>query len=245
MRNLKLTIQYDGTKYRGWQRLSSTSETIQGKIESVLSKMTGEKIQIIGSGRTDAGVHAQNQVANFLTSCDFSTDKILNYCYDYLPEDIVVKNVEEVPERFHARYNVKSKTYTYYICNDKVRDVFTRKYSYHTNHVLDIPAMKEAASYLLGTHDFKSFTNLKSKKKSTIKTIKDITIIKDNSNISISFTGDGFLYNMIRILVGTLLEVGMLNIKPSDVKNILDAKDRVAAGEAVLAKGLFLMNVEY
>ncbi|EYE89262.1 hypothetical protein Q428_03030 [Fervidicella metallireducens AeB] len=149
MKNFKLTIQYDGTKYKGWQRLSDNDDTIQGKIENVLSRLTKEEIELIGSGRTDAGTHAENQIANFKTNSKLSSCEILDYCYEYLPHDIVVKSVEDVDPNFHSRYNAKSKIYLYKICNKKRHDVFTRKYSYHVKDKLNINKMKEAAEFFL------------------------------------------------------------------------------------------------
>lgn len=245
MKNFKLIIQYDGTKYKGWQRLSDNDDTIQGKIENVLSRLTNEKIELIGSGRTDAGTHAENQIANFKTVSNLSSFEILDYCYEYLPHDIVVKTVEEVDTNFHSRYNAKSKIYLYKICNKKRHDVFTRKYSYHVKDKLDINKMKEAAEFFIGEHDFKSFTSLKSKKKSTIRKIYSIKFEVIDDNINIFFHGNGFLYNMVRIIVGTLLEVGLGKIPPQDIKKIMEAKDRSLAGPTVPAQGLFLMEVKY
>ncbi|PRR75915.1 tRNA pseudouridine synthase A [Clostridium thermopalmarium DSM 5974] len=174
MRNIKLTIQYDGTKYKGWQRLGNENNTIQGKIEKVLGKITGENIELIGSGRTDAGVHAYNQIANFKTNSNISNEKLLEDCYKFLPLDIVIKKAEDVDDRFHARYNALEKIYTYKIYNDSTHDVFKRKYSYHVKEELNIEKMRESAFVFIGKHDFKSFTALKSKKKSTVREIYSI-----------------------------------------------------------------------
>lgn len=240
-----MTIQYDGTRYRGWQKLGDDDKTIQGKLENVLSIMTGEAIEIIGSGRTDAGVHAINQVANFHTNSQLSVDYILDYCYKYLPEDIVVKSIEEVDERFHTRYNAKSKKYLYRIWNDTYHDVFTNRYFYHEANILDIDAMNRAVAYLVGEHDFSSFTTLKSKKKSMVREIYSIDINKEQKMIDIMFCGNGFLYNMVRIIAGTLIDVGLGKINVYDVKTILDSRDRSQAGPTAPAKGLFLLEVEY
>ena len=179
MTNIKLYIQYDGSKYNGWQKQKENDNTIQGKIENVLSRMTGENISLIGSGRTDAGVHANMQVANFHTNFQGSIDDILNYCYEYLPKDIVVYDAFYVNERFHSRLNVKKKKYTYKICNKKFHDVFSRKYSYHIPEALNIKAMKEATTYLVGRHDFASFTAARSKKKSTVRTLYSIDFMQE------------------------------------------------------------------
>jgi len=244
MRNLRMTIAYDGFKYKGWQKQKDSDLTIQGKIEAVLSKMTGEEIQIVGCGRTDAGVHAENYIANFHTNCTFKTKKILAYLYTFLPEDIVVKSMEEVSERFHARYNVKAKTYVYTINNNQYRDVFSRKYTYHLADELDLIAMRNASEFLIGSHDFQSFTNARSDK-STIRTIYHIQLIENEGMIKIEINGNGFLWNMVRIIVGTLMEVGKGNLKPSDVESILNEKKRWEAGPLAQAKGLCLRDVQY
>ena len=245
MRNLKMTIAYDGFKYKGWQKQKDTELTIQGKIEAVLSKMTGEAIQIVGCGRTDSGVHAENYIANFHTKCTFSTDTMLDYLYEYLPEDIGIKAIEDVPERFHARYNVKSKTYVYKINNNKFRDIFNRKYTYHLAQKLDLTEMRNAAEVLIGSHDFQSFTNMRNSDKSTIRTINYINIVEKDGLLVIEVNGNGFLWNMVRIIVGTLIEVGKGNLKPIDVKKTLDEKKRSEAGPLAQAKGLFLRDVKY
>ncbi|SHJ73909.1 tRNA pseudouridine(38-40) synthase TruA [Paramaledivibacter caminithermalis] len=245
MRNIKLIIQYDGSRYKGWQRLGDSEMTIQGKIENVLSKMTGEDIEIIGSGRTDAGVHALKQVANFKTNCKMTTNEILDYCYRYLPDDIVVKVVENICEKFHARYNVRSKRYLYRILNRKYHDPFMRKYITHIPEALNLINMKRAASHFIGEHDFTSFTTAKSKKKSRVRKIFDIDINKDDSIIEIIFEGSGFLHNMVRIMTGTLIEVGLGRIKPEKIPEILNAKDRSIAGPTAPPQGLFLYDVEY
>ncbi|MBV7274545.1 tRNA pseudouridine(38-40) synthase TruA [Clostridium thailandense] len=245
MRNLRMSIEYDGTRYRGWQKQKEGVPTVQEKIENVLSKMTGEDVQVIGCGRTDSGVHAENYIANFHTYCNLTIEDMLNYLYEFLPEDIVVKSMKDTTERFHARYNVKSKTYVYRINNNKFRSVFNRKYAYHTDEELNINEMRNASEILIGTHDFQSFTNLKSKTKSTIKTINYIHINQKDDMIEIEVNGNGFLLNMVRIITGTLLEVGKGNLKPSDIEKILNEKKRSESGPIAQAKGLFLKNVQY
>ncbi|MBC2722412.1 tRNA pseudouridine(38-40) synthase TruA [Desulfosporosinus sp.] len=245
MRNLKMTIEYDGFKYKGWQRQKDTDLTIQGKIEAVLSKMTGEAILLVGCGRTDSGVHAENYIANFHTKCAFSIDTMMDYLYEYLPEDIGIKAIEDVAERFHARYNVKSKTYIYNINNNKFRDVFNRKYSYHLPDKLSISEMKQASEVLIGSHDFQSFTNMRNSDKSTVRTINYINIIEKNGLLVIEVNGNGFLLNMVRIIVGTLIEVGKGNLKAIDVEKTLNEKKRSEAGPLAQAKGLFLREVIY
>jgi tRNA pseudouridine38-40 synthase len=245
MRNIKIVIEYDGTKYKGWQRLGDSDNTIQHKIEAVLSKMAEENIEITASGRTDAGVHATNQVANFRTESTMPDHKMRSYCYEYLPEDIVVKTVEEVDLNFHARYNAKAKKYVYNICNNKAHNVFTRKYDYHVIQPLNIEKMRKASEILIGEHDFQSFTTLKSKKKSTVRDIYTINIVNEDGNIEISVQGNGFMKNMVRLIVGTLVEVGIGEKSVDEIGVILEKKERKYAGHIAPAKGLFLEEVNY
>ncbi len=245
MRNIKMIIEFDGSRYKGWQKQKETDLTIQGKIEAVLSKMTGEEILLVGCGRTDSGVHAENYVANFHTKSTFNCQAMSYYLYEFLPEDIVVKSLEEASERFHARYNVKSKTYVYRINTNKYRDVFKRKYTYHLVEKLDLAEMKSASEVLLGSHDFQSFTNSKKSDKSTVRTINYINILEKDGLLEIEVNGNGFLWNMVRIIVGTLIEVGKGNLKPLDVEKILSERKRWEAGPLAQAKGLFLREVQY
>ena len=246
MRNIKLTIEYDGSRYNGWQRLGDTDNTIQFKVENVLRLMTEEgNLEVIASGRTDAGVHALNQIANFYTHSRMTLEEIRDYCNRYLPDDIVVKAVEDVPERFHARYNALGKKYLYRIRNSKIPTTFERKYSTYIPDELNISAMKKAATCFLGVHDFKAFTTAKSKKKSTIKEIFSIEITKDDQWLEIMIHGSGFLHNMVRIMVGTLLEVGQGKRKPEEISDIIDGKVRADAGATAPPEGLFLFEVFY
>ena len=245
MRNLKIEIEYDGTRYKGWQKQKEGDSTIQEKIESVLSKMTGEEIQVVGCGRTDSGVHAENYIANFHTNSNFTVDAMLDYLYEFLPEDIVVKSMRDANERFHARYNVKSKTYVYRINNSKFRNVFNKKYTYHTDEKLNLDEMRNGAEVLIGTHDFQSFTSLRANTKPTVRTINYINITENDGMIEIEVNGNGFLLNMVRIITGTLLEVGNGKLKPIDVEKILNQKRRSEAGPIAQAKGLCLRDVQY
>lgn len=246
MYNYKLTLSYDGTRYLGWQRqLSECNQTIQGKIENVLSKLFDMPIQIIGSGRTDAGVHAKGQIANFHAETYKDPEAILAYCFEYLPHDIAVTKVQIASERFHARYNATYKTYCYTLDLAKVPSPFTLRYSYSIVSALDIGAMKEAASLLIGTHDFKSFTSLKSKKKSTIKTITSIDFIEEGSYLKIYYSGNGFLQHMVRILTGTLIEIGLGEKAPHAIPLLLESKTRSLAGFAAPSHGLCLEEVHY
>lgn len=246
MRNIKLVLQYDGTRYSGWQRLGDTDKTIQGKLEQVLTRMTGTNTEVIGSGRTDAGVHALYQVANFFTEDTRSVEEIKTYLNQYLPEDIAVSEVSEVHVRFHARLNAVSKTYMYRIWNLPYPEPFIRKYSLHIPEpFLKVKAMNRAAEYLIGEHDFSSFSSHSSKKKSNIRTIKAIGFDKKGLLVEVRITGDGFLYNMVRIIIGTLLEVGLGKMPPEQMKDILESKDRQKAGPTAPPHGLFLENVMY
>ena len=249
MRNIKMIIQYDGSRYKGWQKQNSKGSsvsTIQDKLEKVLSKMTGEDIQVIGCGRTDTGVHADNYVANFKTNSTAHISEFKEYLKNYLPEDIVIKDMMNASERFHARLNIISKTYVYSIDNNTYCDVFMKRYAYHVEEKLDANKMREASKVLLGTHDFQSFTSLKPKNgKSTIRTINSIDVIEDNNMIKIVYNGNGFLLNMVRILTGTLIEVGKGNLSTDDVVKILNAKKRSEAGEKAPSKGLCMVGVQY
>ena len=245
MKNYRILIQYDGTRYRGWQSQNSTDETIQGKIAAVLARLSGEEVQVIGSGRTDAGVHARGQVANFHMGGNHTTDEIRDYLNQYLPEDIAVSLVEEVDERFHSRYQAKDKTYLYRIHTGLVPEVFERKYVYDYKTPLSVERMRQAAALLVGTHDFRSFCGNKKMKKSTVRRIYDIRIEELAQEIRIYYTGDGFLQNMIRILTGTLIEIGDGRREPEDILRILEALDRAAAGYTAPACGLTLFSVSY
>ncbi|MFZ5986588.1 MAG: tRNA pseudouridine(38-40) synthase TruA [Bacillota bacterium] len=245
MRNLKMTIQYDGSKYKGWQKLGDTDKTIQGKIEKVIKEMTKEEIEVIGSGRTDAGVHALKQVANFHTRSNMTVEEMLDYFYRYLPEDILVTDIEEVDGLFHSRYHARGKKYLYRIWNARFHNPFLRKFAFHVPEALDIDLMKKASGYLIGEHDFSSFTSLKSKKKSKVRELYSIGISRENEQIELMFYGNGFLYNMVRIITGTLIEVGLGKLDAGEVREILSRKDRSCAGPTVPPNGLILYDVEY
>lgn len=244
-RNFKMVLQYEGTRYQGWQRQGSTDNTIQGKIEKLLSKMCGETVEIQGSGRTDAGVHALGQVMNAHLNTELSAEEIMEYMNRYLPEDIGVVEICEVSDRFHSRLNAKGKTYRYQVINSRIPYVFERKYAYVFPEKLDVEKMKKAAEILCGTHDFAAFTSAKKSKKSTVRTIESIAIEKNGDIITFTFTGDGFLFHMVRILMGTLLLVGTCATIPEDVEKILSSQNRSEAGPLVPAHGLTLVEVRY
>lgn len=244
MRNLRLDICYDGTRYRGWQRLPGVENTIQGKLEQTLSRILDEPIEISGSGRTDAGVHAAGQVASFHCRSDMPCSMILSQLRRYLPEDIGIYSCKEVHDRFHARLNAKTKTYRYRIWNSESPCVFDRRFVYVFPEKLDLRKMEEAARYLLGEHDFSAFCAIRSKKKSTVRRIDAIKIRREGEEIRITVTGNGFLYNMVRILVGTMLEVGQGKRSPESIGALFGQK-RELAGPLVPASGLCLMEVIY
>lgn len=245
MRNFKMVLQYEGTRYQGWQKQESTDNTIQGRLENLLFKMTGSIVEVQGSGRTDAGVHAFGQVANFKIDTDKTPAELMRYINEYLPEDIAVTGLYEVPIRFHSRLNAKGKKYRYRILNSTVPHVFDRKYVYQVDEKLDIEAMKQAAKFLCGEHDFSAFTSAKKGKKSTVRRIDEILIEPVNDEIQFIFTGNGFLYHMVRIIMGTLINVGKGELKAEDITDILESGDRQQAGPLVPAKGLSLMEVFY
>ena len=244
MRNLRLDICYDGTRYKGWQRLPGSDATIQGRIEQCLSKILGEPIEISGSGRTDAGVHARGQVANFHCESQMSAPEILEKLRRYLPEDIGIYSCRDCSQRFHARLNAKEKTYRYRIWNSEAPCVFERKYAAVMPEMLDIEAMAKAASYLEGEHDFSAFCGNPKFKKSTLRFIRSVRIQRVGEELHIFFTGNGFIHNQVRIMVGTLIEVGRGARKPDSIPALFGSK-RSEAGFLAPAQGLCLMEVTY
>lgn len=243
--NVKLTIQYDGTRYDGWQRQGNTDNTLQGRLEGVLSRMVGKPVEIQGAGRTDAGVHARGQVASVHLPEGYTPQEVQNYLNRYLPEDVAVVDVVEVGERFHARLSATGKEYRYHIRMGSVPDVFARKYQYRVEEPLDLAAMERAAGYLTGKHDFRSFCGNRRFKKSTVREVFHIGVEVCGSDLTLVYRGDGFLYNMVRILTGTLLEVGLGQSTPESMVDILEAKERTAAGKTAPAQGLVLQEVYY
>ncbi len=243
--NYRMTVSYDGGRYKGWQKLGDTDMTVQAKIENVLFEMFYEPVEVIGSGRTDAGVHSVGQVANFKVDKDVAPKEIKEYLYRYLPDDIVVTSVKKVDERFHARLNAKEKTYVYKIYNDFYHDAFLRKHCLHVQEHLDVDVMKKTALYFIGEQDFTAYTTAKSKKKTNVRNVKEIEIVKVGHEINIYVTADGFLHNMVRKIVGSLLEVGLGDMKDSEIKHALNSKDRAATGTMAPARGLYLYKVNY
>ncbi|HWT73570.1 MAG TPA: tRNA pseudouridine(38-40) synthase TruA [Mobilitalea sp.] len=245
MFNYRLTIQYDGGRYKGWQRLGKGEDTIQEKLEHVLSIMTGYDLEITGCSRTDAGVHALAQIANVKLKEEISGEQIKDYLNRYLPGDICVAEVTPVHENFHARYNAKDKTYLYKIWNKEYSNPFMRKYSMHVKEKLDLQAMENASRYFLGVHDFTAFSNAKSKKKSMVREIYSIDFEEAEGFIHIRIQGDGFLYNMVRWIVGTLLEVGLGRIRADEIPGIIEGKERNKTGNLAEACGLYLEKITY
>ena len=228
----------------GWQK-QPNKLNIQGEIERAIEIITGEKVELIGSGRTDAGVNAVGQIANFKIEKDFPIEKIPIALNSQLKKSIRIKKAEEVPERFHSRYNCKKKTYEYTINNSEQGTAIYRNMQYHYPIKLDETKMDEAVKYLIGEHDFKSFKASGTSSKSSVRIIYDAKVERKGDIITITLTGNGFLYNMVRIISGTLVEVGEGKIEPVKVKEILDAKDRLKAGKTLPPTGLCLVNVEY
>ena len=245
MKNYKMIITYDCTRYYGWDHLLTTDMTIQGKLESVLSAMTGTEVEVIGAGRTDAGVHAKGMVANAHMETKMKEDEICDYMNRYLPEDICVHEVRVASDRFHSRYNAQGKTYCYTCYVGDKKPVFNRKYVHFTGAVPDVEAMKKAASYLVGVHDFASFCSANSQAQTTVRTIYDCTVSKAGDIITIRVTGNGFLYNMVRIIAGTLVKIGGSDMPADAMKGIIAATDRAAAGPTAPAQGLTMIGLKY
>lgn len=244
MRNLRLDLCYDGTRYRGWQRLPGREDTIQGKLETCLTRILGEQIEVSGSGRTDAGVHAMGQVANFHCESKQPCGEILENLRRYLPEDIGIYSCKDVSSRFHARLNAREKTYCYRIWNSKLPCVFERRYVTVLPEALDVGAMERAAGQLVGEHDFSAFCGNAKMKKSTVRLLRSITINREGEELVLRFTGNGFLQNMVRILTGTLIEVGRGQRKAESIPDLFGGK-RGSAGFLAPAQGLCLEEVVY
>ncbi|MBR5283434.1 MAG: tRNA pseudouridine(38-40) synthase TruA [Clostridia bacterium] len=240
-----MTLRYEGTKYNGWQKQGNTANTIQGKLESILGKLDGAEVEVRGSGRTDAGVHAWGQVASFALEHGLPARTVMEYINQYLPQDIAVVELTEAEPHFHARLNAKGKHYRYRIHQSDVRDVFGRRWSWDCPEKLDIAAMEAAAAHMVGKLDFQSFCDLKNSKKSTVRRVDSIAITREGEDLVLDFRGEGFLYHMIRIMVGTLAEVGAGRMLPGQIPGILAACDRKQAGPLAPACGLMLMEVRY
>lgn len=244
MRNLRLDLCYEGTRYRGWQRLPGTDNTIQGKLEQTLSRILGEPITVSASGRTDAGTHAMRQVVSFHCESTMSCEELLSQLRRYLPEDIGIYSCKNASLRFHARLNAKTKTYVYRLWNSNSPCVFERRFVYIDPRPLDMAAMEQAATHFLGQHDFSAFCANKNMKKSTVRYIESLKIAPVDNEIRFIVTGNGFLHHMVRIMVGTLLEVGRGERAADNIPALFSAT-RAEAGELVPACGLCLVEVTY
>ena len=244
MRNIKLIIEYDGKGFNGWQK-QPDKLNIQGEIERAISEITGEQIELIASGRTDRGVHSLGQTANFKTNSNIPIEKFPIAINSKLKNSIIIKSAEEVDEKFHSRYSVKSKTYRYTINNSKYGSAIYRNIEFHFSQKLDVNKMKQACKYFEGEHDFKAFKASGTSSKSSVREIYDAKVWRDNDRVMIELTGNGFLYNMVRIIAGTLVDVGIGKIEAKDVAKIIESKDRSLAGKTLPATGLCLVKVDY
>ena len=244
MRNIKLTIEYDGKDFNGWQK-QPTKLNIQGTIEQTIKIVTGEDVDLMASGRTDAGVHAFGQVANFKTNSNIPIEKIPIALNSNLKKSIRIISAEEVDERFHSRLTCKRKTYRYIINNSEFSSAIYRNLETHIPQKLDVEKMKQAAKYFEGEHDFKAFKASGTSSKSSVRTIYKADVKQKDDRIYIELTGNGFLYNMVRIISGTLLDVGIGKIKPEEIQKIIESKDRKLAGKTLPARGLCLIEVNY
>ena len=245
MPNFCLTLCYEGTRYRGWQKQGNTGQTIQEKLEAALSRLLEQPVEVAGCGRTDAGVHARRQVCSFRAATEQSAEELLKALREVLPEDIGALSLVEAAPRFHARLSCKGKTYRYRLWNSDTPNVFERRYLALYPAPLDLEAMRRAAALLCGEHDFSAFCANKHMKKSAVRNLRRIDIAREGGEVRLDFNGDGFLYNMVRILTGTLLEVGTGQRRPEDMPDILASRDRSRAGFTAPAQGLTLWDVEY
>ncbi len=244
MRNIKLTIEYDGKEFNGWQK-QPNKLNIQGEIERAIEEITGEQVDLYGSGRTDAGVHSLGQVANFKTNSKLPIEKVAIAINSKLKKSIRIKKAEEVSENFHSRYNCHKKKYRYIINNSSQGSAIYRGLEYHVSQKLNVEEMKKAIKFFEGEHDFKAFKSSGTSSKSSVRTIYNAELKQNGERIIIELTGNGFLYNMVRIISGTLLEVGLGNIKAEDIPNIIENKDRKMAGKTLPPHGLYLVEVMY
>lgn len=245
LNNFKITIEYDGSNYHGWQR-QADEPTIQNEIENALMTMTQKKVTLIGSGRTDAGVHAFAQVANFHCDTTLGPDVFQKGLNSLLPKDIVIKDCIQVPENFHARYDATSKTYHYRLLNRPIPAAIFHQYAWHIQKKLDLEAMRNAIRYIIGTHDFRAFEGAGSPRSNTIRSIMNANLIEmDDGYLVFEIKGDGFLRFMVRNIMGTLVDIGLGKITVDDFNRIFESKDRNDAGITAPAQGLFLVQVEY
>lgn len=245
MRKIKLIIEYDGTNYHGWQ-IQKNANSVQETIEKAISKLLGEKVGIVGCSRTDVGVHAYGQVAHFTTDSRIPAEKFSYAINNLLPDDIVIKKSEEVSEDFHSRYSAKGKKYRYLIYNAAHASAIMRNRTYHVRPELDFEKMQRAAKHFLGQHDFAAFQATGGQVRSTVREIYSLELFRKEDNlISIEVSGNGFLYNMVRIIAGTLIYVGIGKIEADEIPAIINSLDRTRAGKTAPAEGLYLMEIYY
>lgn len=244
MRRIKLIVSYDGTNYSGFQ-IQPNAVTIEEELNKALSDLCGEEVKVIGASRTDAGVHALMNVAVFDTDMRMAADKFAYALNQRLPSDIIIQDSCEVPEDFHPRYASSIKTYEYRILNRKFPDPLLKNFTYQYYYELDVPAMNEAAGYFIGEHDFTSFSAVKAQVNTRVRTIYECSVTRNGDLITLRIRGNGFLYNMVRIIAGTLLKVGSHDLMPSDIPAILEFKNREAAGPTAPPQGLVLISIEY
>lgn len=247
MRNLKLTIAYDGTDFKGWQIQRNGERTVQGELQRILEKILCHPVKVIGSGRTDTGVHARQQVANVLTSSPIPHEPLMRALNNALPVDLVVYKIDEVPESFHARYSIKQKTYRYTLRLSPQRDPLQDRFNLQFPESLNLTAMRQASKILIGAHDFQAFqsTTPENKQKNSVRTLTRLTINKNGDRITITLTAEGFLYKMARNIVGTLILAGKGELKPSDIMKMLTDQNRAAAPKPAPAHGLCLWETKY
>ena len=244
MRNIKLIIEYDGKDFNGWQK-QPNKLNIQGTIEKAIQELTGEEVELNASGRTDAGVHALNQVANFKTNSNIPIEKIAIALNSKLKKSILIKNAEEVDEMFHSRLTCKRKTYRYVINNSEEGTAIYRNLETHIPQKLNIEKMKYAVKYFEGEHDFKAFKASGTSSKSSVRTIYEANVYNEGEKIFIELTGNGFLYNMVRIIAGTLVEIGLEKMEPEKIPEIINSEKRENAGKTLPPNGLYLLKVMY
>ena len=244
MRNIKVRIEYDGKNFNGWQK-QPDKLNIQGEIERAIYEVTGEQVDVIASGRTDAGVHSLGQTANFKIENDMPLEKIPLAINSKLKKTVRIQSAEEVEERFHSRYSCKGKKYRYIINNAPIESALYRDYELHISQKLDLEKMKEAIKYFVGEHDFSAFKSSGTSSKNSVREIYSAEIIEDGARLRIELTGNGFLYNMVRIISGTLVEVGLGKIEPNQIPQIIESKDRGMAGRTLPPQGLYLVEVYY
>jgi len=244
MKNILLKLKYDGTNYCGWQK-QVNGETVQSVFERRLGELCNEEISVTGCSRTDAGVHAREYICNFKTSSMLEPQIIKRALNATLPKDIAILDAEHVDDDFHSRFDVKSKTYVYQILNSSEHDPFLNDYAYHIKIPLDIEAMNKSAKYFIGEFDFSAFTTAEGQEKNTVRKITDCNVQKSDNLIAITVIGESFLHNMVRIIAGTIISVGLGKLSPNDISNIIKLGKRENAGATAPAKGLFLQKVEW